>query len=139
MGALAAMALAMPLWLLALPLTAWEFGLILLLSGIFTPMVNAPLITLILLRTPEELRAQTIAFVMTASMLAGPFGYALAGPALQSWGLRTVLLVAAGGISVAALLMSTIIKVDVQSAGNVSEGAAAVGTAGRVVSQNRRR
>jgi MFS family permease len=120
MGALAAVALALPLWLLALPLTAWQFGLILLLSGIFTPMLNAPLITLILLRTPEELRAQTIAFVMTANLLAGPLGYALAGPALQAWGLRAVLLVVAAGISVAALLMSTIVKVDLQGSEPVS-------------------
>ncbi|HXP20055.1 MAG TPA: MFS transporter [Streptosporangiaceae bacterium] len=121
MGALAAVALALPLWLLALPLNAWQFGLVLLVSGVFTPMLNAPLITLILLRTPEELRAQVIAFVMTANLLAGPLGYALAGPALQAWGLRTVLLVVAAGISVAALLMSTIIKVDAAGAEPASE------------------
>jgi MFS family permease len=125
MGALAAVALALPLWLLALPLTAWQFGLVLLVSGVFTPMLNAPLITLILLRTPEELRAQTITFVMTANLLAGPLGYALVGPALQAWGLSTVLLVVAGGITLAALLMTTIIKVDAQAQDPV-DGEAAV-------------
>jgi len=62
MGALAAVALALPLWLLVLPLNAWEFGLVLLVSGVFTPMLNAPLITLLMLRTPAELRAQAITF-----------------------------------------------------------------------------
>ena len=70
MGALAAVALALPLWLLALPLNAWEFGLVLLVSGVFTPMLNAPLITLLMLRTPVELRARVITFVMTANLLA---------------------------------------------------------------------
>ncbi len=115
MGAFAAVALAAPLWLLVLPLNAWEFGLILLVSGIFTPMLNAPLITLILLRTPEELRAQVITFVMTANLLAGPVGYALAGPALQAWGLTTLFIVVAAGITAAAALMTTIIRVDTET------------------------
>lgn len=127
MGAFAAVALALPLWLLALPLNAWEFGLVLLLSGVFTPMLNAPLITLILLRTPERFRAQTIAFVMTANLLAGPLGYALSGPAMQAWGLRTMYIAVAGGVSVAALLMATIIKADTQDADVVDEQAAVHG------------
>jgi MFS family permease len=112
MGALAAVALALPLWLLALPLNAWEFGLVLLVSGVFTPMLNAPLITLLMLRTPAGLRAQVITFVMTANLLAGPAGYALAGPAFQFWGLRATFLLVAGGISVAALLMTTIVRIN---------------------------
>jgi MFS family permease len=124
MGAYAAMALALPLWLLALPLTAWQFALVLLISGIFTPMVNAPIITVILLRTPERLRAQVITFVMTASLLAGPVGYALAGPALQAWGLSRVLLAVAAGTLAAALLLTTIITVEAQ------HGGAAAGEAG---------
>jgi MFS family permease len=112
MGALAAVALALPLWLLALPLNAWEFGLVLLVSGVFTPMLNAPLITLLMLRTPPHLRVQAITFVMTANLVAGPAGYALAGPAFQYWGMRATFLLVAGGISVAALLMTTIVRVD---------------------------
>jgi MFS family permease len=112
MGGLAAVALALPLWLLALPLTAWQLALILLVSGVFTPMLNAPLITLILLRTPEEVRAQTITFVMTANLLAGPLGYAIAGPALERWGISPVLLIVAAGISAAAVLLTTLMRYD---------------------------
>lgn len=107
LGAGAAIALAAPLWLLALPLTWWQFAGILLLSGLFTPMLNAPVITLILLRSPEHLRAKVITFVMTANLLAGPAGYALAGPALDQLGLSPVLLIVAGGTSLAALVLMT--------------------------------
>jgi predicted MFS family arabinose efflux permease len=72
MGTLAAIAMAIPAWLFWLPLPAWVFGLLLLVSGSFTPMVNAPVITVILLRSPGQLRAQVITFVVTASVLTGP-------------------------------------------------------------------
>ena len=114
LGALAGVALALPLWLLGLPLTAWQFGAVLLISGVFTPMLNAPLITLILLRSPEHLRAKVITFVMTANLLAGPLGYALAGPALDRFGLTAVLLVVAGGVTLAALTLVTMIGADRQ-------------------------
>jgi MFS family permease len=110
MGALAGIALAVPLWLLTLPLPSWGFGLVLLVSGVFTPMLNAPLITLILLRSPEDLRAQTITFVMTANLLAGPIGYAVAGPLLQSQGITTVMWIIASGISLAALLLISLVR-----------------------------
>ncbi len=111
MGAMAAIALALPLWLLTLPLNPWEFGAVLLVSGIFTPMLNAPLITLLIVRTPPELRPKAITFVMTANLLASPAGYALSGQMFQHWGLRTTYIIVAGGISVAALLMTTIVRV----------------------------
>jgi MFS family permease len=119
MGALAAIALALPLWLLVLPLNPWELGAVLLVSGIFTPMLNAPLITLLMLRTPPELRPKAITFVMTANLLAGPAGYALAGQIFQHWGLHNLYLLVAGGVSVAAVLMTTIVKV---SAGEPEQG-----------------
>jgi predicted MFS family arabinose efflux permease len=122
LGALAGVALALPLWLLGLPLTAWQFGAVLLISGVFTPMLNAPLITLILLRSPEHLRAKVITFVMTANLLAGPLGYALAGPALDQVGLTAVLLVVAGGITVAALTLVTMIGADRQPATDQAAG-----------------
>ncbi len=110
MGALAGIALALPLWLLIAPLPFWGFALVLMASGLFTPMLNAPLITLILLRSPERLRAQTITFVMTANLLAGPIGYAVAGPLLQSRGITTVMATVATGITVAALLLISLVR-----------------------------
>ncbi len=107
MGALASVGLAIPLWILIFPLPAWQFGLVLLISGLFTPMLNAPLITMIMLRSPAEVRAKVVTFVMTANLLVGPVGYSLTGPGLDRWGLTPVLAVVAIGVSAAALLLMT--------------------------------
>jgi predicted MFS family arabinose efflux permease len=112
MGAVAAVCMAIPLWLLPFVTPAWAVGTVLVVSGIFTPMLNAPLITLILLRTPPELRAQVITFVMTANLLAGPLGYALAGPLLGWTSIRAVLLLVSSGVSVAALVLLTLLGAD---------------------------
>jgi MFS family permease len=112
MGVFAAFGFAVPLWLLSLPLNAWEFGAVLAVSGVFTPMVSAPLITLITLRTPKHLQPQVLSFVVMANLIAGPLGYALIGPAVQGVGLRGVFLIIAGGTSFAALLMTTLIGQD---------------------------
>src|SRR5690606_25090253 len=96
---------AAPLWLLLVPLSAWQFGLVLVVSGIFTPMLNAPLITLVTVRTPPALRAKAMTFVMTANLLAGPLAFGLAGPALDLLGTWPVRLLVAAGVSAAALLL----------------------------------
>lgn len=111
MGAMAGVGVAAPLWLLLLPHhNAITFGTVLLVSGVFTPMLNAPVVTLIMLRAPEAIRPQVIAFVITANMLAGPLGYALAGPALDQFGTLPVLLVVAIGVSLAAVTMLTLVR-----------------------------
>jgi hypothetical protein len=56
-------------------------------------------------RTPDPIKPQAIAFLMTVNALAGPVGYALAGPALQGWGVTPVEGVVAGGMSMAGLLL----------------------------------
>lgn len=116
MGAAAAVCLALPLWLLAFPLPAWGLSAVLLVSGVFTPMLNAPLITLIMLRTPEELRAQVIAFVMTANLLVGPVGYAVTGPLLGWTSVRTVFLIMAAGVSAAAGVLCLLLRVQLDPA-----------------------
>jgi MFS family permease len=116
LGAVAALALALPLWLLGLPLAAWQFGAVMLVSGLFTPMLNAPVATLILVRTPAEKRVQVITFVMTANLIAGPLGYALAGPALDQLGIAATLLVAAAVSTLAALLLVPLARLDVAEA-----------------------
>jgi predicted MFS family arabinose efflux permease len=112
-GALAAVALAAPLWLLPLSLSAWGLALVLFVSGVFTPMLNAPLITLIMLRTPPDIRPQTITFVMTASLLASPIGFAVTGPIIEHRGVSAVMWLVAAGCSVAALVLLSLIKAPV--------------------------
>jgi hypothetical protein len=61
-------------------------------SSFFGPLVNAPLIGVITMRTPEAIRAKVMTAVLTTAMLAGPAGMAVAGPLLQSWGPHRVFL-----------------------------------------------
>lgn len=110
MGAMAGIGVAVPLWLLIAPHTAVSFAAVLFVSGVFTPMLNAPVVTLIMLRAPENVRPQVMAFVITANMLAGPIAYALTGPALDRVGTMPVLLVVAAGVSFAALTLLTLAR-----------------------------
>ncbi len=124
MGALGAAGVAIPLWLLVFPLPVWQFALVLLVSGLFTPMLNAPLITLIMLRTPADMRAKVVTFVMTANLLAGPIAFSLTGPALDQFGLAPVFLVVAIGVSSAAVVLMTMAGIRDEPAPAPAEAAA---------------
>ena len=80
--------LALPLPLLALHLPVWGVVLVLFVSSLFGPLVNAPLIGVITMRTPEALRAKVMTAVLTFALLAGPLGLFLGGPLLA--GVRPV-------------------------------------------------
>lgn len=97
LGAAAFVALTIPVFLLSLELPIPVVMLALALSSFFGPIVNAPLIAVITMRTPAALRAKVMTGVMTAAMLAGPAGLVLAGPLLDVWGARPVFLLVAVG------------------------------------------
>jgi MFS family permease len=105
LGAVGAVGLSVPLWLLVLELPAFQFGLVLFVSGLFTPILNAPVLTQIMLRAPEDVRTKVLTFVLTTNLLAGPLAYALTGPALDAWGLGPVYVIIACGVSMAAAIM----------------------------------
>jgi MFS family permease len=103
LGAVALLCLGVPLWLLALDLPAWGVVVALFASSLFGPLINAPLIGVVTVRTPEALRPKVMTAVITAAMLAGPIGMLVAGPLLESWGPHAVFaLVAAGQMTAAA-------------------------------------
>jgi MFS family permease len=108
LGAIGAVGLAVPLWLLLLELPEWQFALILLISGLFTPMLNAPVITLMMLLAPTDVRAKVVAFILTMNLLTGPLAYALTGPVLDRWGLTPVYVFVALGVSAAAAVLVTV-------------------------------
>jgi predicted MFS family arabinose efflux permease len=108
LGAIGAIGLALPLWLLVFPLPEWQFALVLLVSGLFTPMLNAPVITLMMLLAPMDVRAKVITFILTMNLITGPIAYALTGPVLDQWGLAPVYVFVALGVSTAAAVMVTL-------------------------------
>lgn len=105
LGAGAALAMAAALWLLPWREPAVLIGLALVLAGIFVPLLNAPLMTLLMTRTKPDERAQAVTFVITANLIAGPLAYAASGFCFQAWGLQNVLVIVAAGMLTGALVL----------------------------------
>lgn len=105
LGAIGAIGLTIPLWLLFLDLSEWQFALALMISGLFTPILNAPVITLMMLLAPVDLRAKVITFILSMNLITGPLAYALTGPALDRWGLTPVYAFVALGVSGASAVL----------------------------------
>jgi predicted MFS family arabinose efflux permease len=103
LGAVSLVCLTIPIPLLGLPLPAGAVMLVLFVGSIFGPLVNAPLIGVLTMRTPEALRPKVMTGVLTTALLAGPIGLVVVGPLLQNWGPRPVLLFVAAGQLLASL------------------------------------
>ena len=97
LGATAFVALTLPVFALAVELPVPAIVVALALSSFFGPLVNAPLIGVITMRTPEAVRAKVMTAVITLAVLAGPAGMLIAGPFLETWGARPIFLLVAVG------------------------------------------
>lgn len=97
LGATAFVALTLPIFALSLDLPVPAVMTALAMSSFFGPLVNAPLIGVITMRTPEAIRAKVMTAVLTTAMLAGPAAMVVAGPLLQAWGPHRVFLLVAAG------------------------------------------
>ena len=76
----------------------------------FTPLVNAPVIGILTVRTPAELRPKVMTAVMTVATMAGPFGFIAAGYILRHVSLASFFvglpaLLAIGGLAFAAVVL----------------------------------
>jgi predicted MFS family arabinose efflux permease len=110
LGAIAGIGMAVPLWFLPLGQPAVTIALILVISGIFVPMLNAPGFALLTTRPPAELRGQVITFFVTANLLAGPAAYVAAGPLFTHFGLMRVLAAVAIGVTLCAAVLLTFLR-----------------------------
>jgi MFS family permease len=99
----AAIAQALPLWLLAVDAPPALAAAALLASGAANPLVTAPFVTLATLGVPEALRARVMLAFLAATTAAGGLGLALAGPLAEALGVRTLLL----GVAAVATLAAT--------------------------------
>jgi MFS family permease len=116
--------IALPLWTLVAMPPAVAIAAALCFSGIFIPLANAPIMATLTLRTPEAARAKALTALLTAEGVAGPVAYALAGPAMQSFGLRPLYWFTAIGATVAALVFACTSGVRAAARGTRSEGVA---------------
>jgi MFS family permease len=110
LAAVAIVAMPLPLFLLS-PKTPWPAATVIIAAfAFFTPLVNAPVIGLLTIRTPAELRPKVMTAVMTVATMAGPFGFLAAGyllrhVALGSFFIALPVLLTLGGLSFAAVLL----------------------------------
>lgn len=102
--------MALPLWFVAIempwPLLLVVFGLF----GLFAPLVNAPVLSILTVRPPQALRPKVLTAVMTVSLLIGPLGFLAVGQALQHVGIRMVALAIAAGFTAGALAFSAAVR-----------------------------
>ena len=103
LGAVSLLLLMAPFPLLALDIPAAAVMAVIFVAEIFGPLVNAPLIAVMMTRTPEALRPKVMSAVLTTALVAGPIGLLIVGPLLQSYGARPVILLVAVGQFLATL------------------------------------
>jgi predicted MFS family arabinose efflux permease len=83
LAALAIVAMPLPLFLLS-PTTPWPVATVIIgVFAFFVPLVNAPIVGLLTVRTPAELRPKAITGFMTVATMAGPLGFIAAGYLLR--------------------------------------------------------
>ena len=110
LAAVAIVAMPLPLFLLS-PTTPWPAATIIIAGfAFFTPLVNAPVIGILTVRTPAELRPKVMTAVMTVATMAGPFGFIAAGYLLRHVSLGSFFiglpaLLTLGGLAFAAVLL----------------------------------
>jgi MFS family permease len=110
LAGLAILGMAVPLWLLAITMP-WPLVLVVLAAfGIFAPLVNAPVLAILTVRTPAPLRPKVMTAVMTISMVIGPLGFLAVGLALQHVGMKGVFLAIAAGFSAGAIAFSVAVR-----------------------------
>jgi MFS family permease len=110
LAAVAIVLMPLPLFLLA-PSTPWPVATVILAAfAFFTPLVNAPVIGLLTVRTPAELRPKVLTAVLTIATMAGPFGFVVAGYTLRyvslgSFFIGLPALLTLGSLAAAAVLL----------------------------------
>ncbi|HEY2327785.1 MAG TPA: MFS transporter [Gaiellaceae bacterium] len=100
------MLVAAPLWVVVAPVPWVVVFFAVFTSGLFIPLINAPMMAIITTRPPAAVRAKVMTAILTASGLGGPGMRLLVGPVYNAWGNSGVWVMLAGGVSLGALLFS---------------------------------
>jgi predicted MFS family arabinose efflux permease len=103
LASLGEMAMIAPLWLLLADVPAFALVAAMTASGLANGLVNAPVHTIFLLRTPRALRTKVWSVIIVLTSVVGPAALGAAGPALEWAGFRPVLVVVFLVQSVAAM------------------------------------
>jgi predicted permease len=117
----------LPLFLLSVSLP-WPAATVTIAAfGFFSPLVNAPILGLLTVRTPAALRPKVLTAVMTVASLVSPLGFVCAGLLLRSISISTLFLVlpallTLGGLAFASILLRNRAAPDLAPVPNVAHG-----------------
>jgi predicted permease len=75
----------------------------------FSPLVNAPIIGILTVRTPAALRPKVMSAVMTVALLAGPVGYLAAGQAISRISIYTLFLIIAAALTAGSVAFALVL------------------------------
>ena len=92
LGSLGKLAIVAPLWCFLADLPAPVLAGAMATTGLAYGIVNAPIWTIFMVRTPPALRTKTWAAIFATSSLLGPLVLVATGPALATIGLTPTLL-----------------------------------------------
>jgi len=108
LAAFGILAFSIPLWVLPF-LLPWPVVFVALFtSTLFAPLVNGPTLGVMTSRTPAQLRPKVLAAAISASTLAAPLGFLVAGQVLERWGVVPLFTVVALGITWMAIVFAAI-------------------------------
>ena len=108
LAAFGILAFSIPLWVLPF-LLPWPVVFVALFtSTLFAPLVNGPTLGVMTSRTPAQLRPKVLAAAISASTLAAPLGFLVAGQVLERWGVVPLFTVVALGITWMAIAFAAI-------------------------------
>jgi MFS family permease len=85
--------MALPLWLFVFHLPPAVLVAAMAAAGLANGLVNAPLHTIVQLRTPRHLRTKVYSVLITATAILGPLALVATGPALEHFGVDETLAV----------------------------------------------
>ena len=105
---------ALPLWLLWFDLPAAGYSAAILLSGIANGLVNPSLHTITTVRVPPKLRANVLTTTMVGWAVVNPLGLFLAGPILDAFGTKPVMI---GFAAMQTLTMAIVATASVRELG----------------------
>jgi len=109
LAAFAIVAMPLPLFLLAIRMP-WQAAMVVIGAfAFFSPLVNAPIIGVLTVRTPAALRPKVMTSVMTVATIAGPLGFLAGGFALQHVSLYKVFFVIAAALTIGGLAFAAVL------------------------------
>ncbi len=109
LAAVAIVLMPLPLFVLGAALP-WVVVLVVVAAfSFFTPLVNAPVVAVLMVRTPASLRPKVMSAVLTCATLAGPLGFLGAGEALRWISVQALFVIVAAMLTIAALALAVVL------------------------------